>query len=132
VHLCHFPEQATDRILQKFYLNLLKVLNQSLFQTGDWQLLSCKPAWENNWTWDYFIAFAWQSQDGKRAIVVVNYAPNQSQCYLELPWDDLSNPIYQFKDLMGTAEYNRSGASLLKSGLYLDMPAWGYHVFKFI
>ncbi|PZU93219.1 MAG: alpha-amylase [Pseudanabaena sp.] len=132
VHLCRFPEQLVNPNLQRFYHNLLQVLNQDLFRQGNWQLLQANPAWEGNWTWSCFIAFAWQNQDGKRAIAVVNYAPNQSQCYLKMPWSDLSNSIYQLRDLMGTVEYNRSGESLLTSGLYLDMPAWGYHVFELL
>jgi hypothetical protein len=32
-------------------------------------------------------------------------------------------------DRMGDAVYERDGDTLLASGLYLDMPAWGYHVF---
>ena len=28
---------------------------------GQWQLLECVPAWEGNWTWDCFLAFAWQA-----------------------------------------------------------------------
>jgi hypothetical protein len=130
VHLCHFPEQVVDLNLQRFYHNLLQVLNQDLFRQGNWQLLQANPAWEGNWTWSCFIAFAWQSQEGKRAIAVVNYAPTQSQCYLTMPWSDLPHPTYQLRDLMGTVEYNRNSESLLISGLYLDMPAWGYHVFE--
>lgn len=132
VHLCRFPEQASDRSLQEFYLNLLKVLNQSLFRQGNWQLLQCKPAWDDNWTWDSFIAFAWQDQDGKRAIAVVNYAPHQSQCYLALPWADMNNQNYHLKDLIGTVTYKHSGESLLDSGLYLDLPAWRYHIFELL
>jgi len=132
VHLCRFPEQATDPSLQDFYLNLLKVLNQSLFRDGNWRLLPCKPAWDGNWTWDCFIAFAWEEQDGKRAIAVVNYAPHQSQCYLALPWADMSNRTYQLKDLMGITTYKRSGEDLLNSGLYLDLVAWGYHIFELL
>ena len=30
---------------------------------------------------------------------------------------------------MSSAVYDRSGDDLLARGLYLDMPAWGYHVF---
>jgi hypothetical protein len=30
---------------------------------------------------------------------------------------------------MGTAQYDRSGSELVSRGLYLDVPAWGYHVF---
>ncbi len=129
VHLCRGPEQATDKDLQGFYRRLLAVLCLGLFRNGDWQLLECKPAWESNWTWECFIAFAWQGEDGKRAIAVVNYAPNQSQCYVPLPWSNLGAQMYQLKDLMGAASYDRRGADLLVPGLYLDLPAWGYHVF---
>jgi hypothetical protein len=30
---------------------------------------------------------------------------------------------------MGLVAYNRSGDDLAARGLYLDMPAWGHHVF---
>jgi hypothetical protein len=60
----------------------------------------------------------------------VNYAPNQSQCYIPLPWSDLGGQMYRLKDLMGAESYERSGDSLLSPGLYLDLPAWGYHLFE--
>ena len=41
---------------------------------GEWRLLECVPAWDGNWTWDCFIAFAWQRGDGERRLVAVNYA----------------------------------------------------------
>lgn len=31
---------------------------------------------------------------------------------------------------MSSAAYERDGDELVHRGLYLDMPAWGYHVFK--
>jgi Alpha amylase, catalytic domain len=130
VHLCRSPEQPTDQSLQGFYRQILKVLRLNIFRNGDWQLLECKPAWDGNWTWDCFIAFAWQGQDGKRAIITVNYAPNQSQCYIVLPWSNLGDRMYQLQDLMGSKSSDQRGADLLSSGLYLDLPAWGYHVFE--
>jgi Alpha amylase, catalytic domain len=130
VHLCRGPKQPTNRSLQEFYRQILKVLRLSMFRNGDWQLLECKPTWDGNWTWDCFIAFAWQGQDGKRAIITVNYAPNQSQCYVVLPWSDLSDRMYQLQDLIGTESYDRRGEDLLSTGLYLELPAWGYHVFE--
>ena len=33
---------------------------------------------EGNWTWDCFVAFAWEGPDGKRLLAVVNYAPDKS------------------------------------------------------
>jgi hypothetical protein len=31
---------------------------------------------------------------------------------------------------MGLADYDREGADLAQRGLYLDLPEWGYHVFR--
>jgi hypothetical protein len=31
---------------------------------------------------------------------------------------------------MGPASYDYNGDDLLSRGLYLDVPAWGYHVFE--
>ena len=132
VHLCRGPEQPTEPGLQAFYRQILEGLRLKAVREGEWQLLECKPAWEGNWTWDCFIAFAWQGADGQRAFVVVNYAPNQSQCYIPLPWSDLGEQMYQLKDLMGAESYERSGNSLLSPGLYLDLPPWGYQVFELI
>jgi hypothetical protein len=33
------------------------------------------------------------------------------------------------QDLMSDAGYEREGDDLLNRGLYLDLPAWGFHVF---
>lgn len=132
VHLCRGPKQPSDAGLQEFYRHLLDALRLSVFRNGDWQLLECKSAWEGNWTWDCFIAFSWQGQDGQRAIVVVNYAPNQSQCYIPLVWPDLGEHMYQLKDLMGSEIYERTGDNLLSPGLYLDLPAWRYGVYELI
>ncbi|MGH8754381.1 MAG: hypothetical protein ACREU0_00835 [Burkholderiales bacterium] len=47
-------------------------------------------------------------------LVVVNYAPNQSQCYARLPFPDLAGRTVQFKDLMSPASYERHGDDLLR------------------
>ena len=75
----------------KFYDRLLAVLRQPVVRDGQWQLLECSPAWDGNWTWDCFLAFAWQGARAERLLVAVNYAPNQSQCYVRLPFTDLGN-----------------------------------------
>jgi hypothetical protein len=78
------------------------------------------------------IAFAWQGQDGQQAIVVINYATNQSQCYLPLPMPYGVNCIYVLNNLMAPESYERSSDSLVSPGFYLDLPAWGYGVFELI
>ena len=90
-HLVRGPEEPIDQRLAQFYDRLLAVLRQPVVRNGQWQLLDCTPAWEGNWTWDGFLACAWQGSGGARLLVTVNYAPNQSQCYVRLPFADLGN-----------------------------------------
>ena len=106
------------------------VLRQPTVRDGQWRLLECVPAWEGNWTSECFIAWAWEGRDSRRLIAVVNYAGNQSQCYVRLPFPDLAGRAVRLKDLMGPASYDREGSDLLSGGLYLDLPPWGYHVFE--
>ena len=129
-HLCRRPDEPVDSAVAKFYDRLLAVLRQPLLSGGRWQLLECTPAWEGNWTWDCFLAFAWQEQDGDRLLVMVNYTPNQSQCYVRLPFPDLGNGQWRLKDLLGDATYDREGSDLHAHGLYLDEPAWKASVFS--
>jgi hypothetical protein len=97
---------------------------------GEWRLLECRPAWDGNWTWDCYIGFAWRGAGQTALIAVVNYAPNQSQCYLQIPVEQLNGTTIHFRDLMSSHEYKRDGDDVRARGLYLDMPAWNYHVFE--
>ena len=104
-------------------------LKDSVVRDGDWQLQECRPAWEGNATWDNFVAFSWTGHDDARRLVAVNYAAHRGQCYVTMPWRDLDERTWRLKDRMGPAVYDRDGGDLARQGLYLDMPAWGYHVF---
>jgi hypothetical protein len=108
---------------------LLGVLRQPAVRDGHWQLLACAPAWEGNWTCDCFVAFAWQGPAGERLLVAVNYAPNQSQCYLRLPFNDLAGASWWLEDQLGAAAYDRTGDDLQSHGLYLDVAPWQVHAF---
>ena len=129
-HLVRAPHEPLNTVLQDFYHELLAVINQALFRDAQWRLLECVPAWDGNGSWDSFVAFAWEEKKGRRAIVTVNYAPHQSQCYVRLPFSDLANQSIEFRDLMSVDRYIRNGNELLSQGIYLDMPPWGYHVFE--
>ena len=61
--------------------------------------------------------------------MVVNYAANQSQCFVRLPQPDRGHRALRFEDQMGAACFDRDRHDLDTRGLYLEMPAWGYHVF---
>jgi hypothetical protein len=130
-HLGRAPDEPVDLKLEEFYGRLLSILREPLVRQGEWQLLDCESAWDGNWTWDCFLAFAWEAPDGERLLVVVNFAPNQSQCYVRLPFADLAGKHWTLQDLLGAAIYHRNGDELQSRGLYLDVAPWQRHVFSF-
>jgi hypothetical protein len=129
-HLVRAPQEPPDDARQAFYARLLAALRQPVFRDGQWRLLDCAPAWDGNWTWDGFIAWAWEAPGGARRLVTVNYSGNQAQCYVRLPYPDLAGRSVRFQDLLSAARYDRDGHELALRGLYLDLPAWGYHAFE--
>jgi hypothetical protein len=128
-HLGRAPEEPVDEALGQFYERLLSILRQPIVREGQWQLLSCDPAWDGNWTNDCFVAFGWQHAGGERLLVVVNYAANQSQCRLRLPFPDLGQQSWRLRDQISPASYDRDGNELQSHGLYLDMHPWQASVF---
>jgi hypothetical protein len=128
-HLVRGPEEPIDQPLTQFYDRLLAVLHRPAVRDGQWHLLECVPAWDGNWTWDCFLAFAWHSSGAERLLVTVNYAPNQSQCYVRLPFTDMANRQWRLQDVLGDATYDRDGDDLQARGLYLDALPWQASVF---
>jgi glycosidase len=129
-HLVRAPKEPTNEQLEQFYARLLAVLRQPTVRDGQWQLLECAPAWDGNWTWDCFLAFSWLGPSGERLLAAVNYAPNQSQCYVRLPFADLGDRQWWLQDLLRDATYERRGDDLQGRGLYLDMFPWQASVFS--
>jgi hypothetical protein len=105
------------------------VLRQPVVRDGRWQSLACEPAWDGNWTSDCFVAFAWGGSVDERLLVAVNYSPNQSQCYVRLPFPDLAGSQWRLQDQLGPESYDRDGADLQSRGLFLDMAPWQAAVF---
>ena len=128
-HLVRAPEEPLDKEIQKFYDHLLAILRKPIVKSGEWRWLSCRPAWDGNGSWDAFVAYSWQGSGGERMLMAVNYAPHANQCYLDLPFPEISNLPVRLKDLLGSASYTREGNELLERGLYLDLQPWSYHVF---
>jgi glycosidase len=130
-HLWRGPDETVDPQLQAFYHRLLGVLREEVVREGRWQLAECAPAWSGNWTNDCFVAFAWQNDANDRLLAVTNYSLNQSQCYVQLPFQGLADRQWYVADMLREATYDRDGADLQARGLYIDSPPWGSSVFKF-
>jgi len=130
MHLGRGPEEPLDEALASFYDGLLGCLRETSFRDGDWRLLDVRAAWPGNDSADGFVAFSWTGPGDGRFLVAVNFAAHEGQCYVGLPWDDLADRSWRLRDRLGTAEYDREGADLAGNGLYLDLPAWGFHAFE--
>lgn len=130
-HLVRGPAEPVDQEIELFYSRLLELLQRPEVRSGEWRLLECTSAWEGNGSNEAFIACSWQKTEGERLLVTVNYAPHQSQCYVRLPFSGLADNQWRLRDLLGDATYDREGKELQSRGLYLDVPAWRYHVFEF-
>jgi glycosidase len=129
-HLARGPQEPIDEKLAQFYERLVAILRRPVVRDGQWQLLECVPAWEGNWTWDSFLAFAWRGDDGRRLLVAVNYAPHQSQCYVRLPYNDLVGSQWRLKDHLSDSVYEQKGDGLQSQGLYLDVAPWQTFAFE--
>ena len=129
VHLGRGPDELPDAEVAAFYDRVLECLRDPAFRDGEWQLLGCRPAWDGNETSDSFVAFSWTGPGERRRLVAVNYADHPGQCYVGMPWRDLDGRTWRLQDLTGPDVYDRPGGDLTWQGLFLDMPAWGYHVF---
>jgi SAM-dependent methyltransferase len=128
-HLVRAPLEPSAPALAQFYDRLLRILRHPTVRDGDWRLLECAAAWEGNWTSDCFIAWLWTSPAGERRLIAVNYAANQSQCFVRLPHHDHDNRALRFDDQVTAGGFTRDCHDLDARGLYLDVPAWGYQVF---
>jgi hypothetical protein len=73
----------------------------------------------------------WQSRAPEFDLVVVNLAPNRSQCYAPLSVEHLAAHNWEMRDLLGQESYKRSGDDLQNQGLYLDLPPHGAQLFHF-
>jgi hypothetical protein len=129
MHLGRRPKEPTNPQIRAFYELLYKCLRRPEVHEGSFHLWQPRPAWDGNPTWNNFICFSWHDDDGHCCLAITNYSGTQGQCYLPIDLVLLAGETWKLSDLLGPARYQRSGDEMRTRGLYLDMPAWGYHFF---
>ena len=131
-HLVRGPDEPIDEQLQQFYARLLAVLRYPVVREGQWQLLECTPGWDGNWTHDCVLVFAWRGPDRETLVVAVNYAANQSQYHVRLPFANLAGQTWLLRDRLSAASFDWNGDDLQGRGLFLDMAPWQACVFSLV
>jgi glycosidase len=130
-HLCRGPDEPINAEISAFYDRLLTVLKKTDgFRNGDWSQILPEPAWQGNPSSDDFVAYSWSGRDGRRYVVVVNYADRRGQCYLALSFSELRGKRVVLADMLGDEVYERDGGNLMSQGLYIDLGPWQLNVFE--
>ncbi len=131
-HLVRGPDEAVNDAIAAIYERLLAALRHGTLRDGDWSLLECVEAWSGNASAGQFIAWRWHLPGRPWLCAAVNYAPQSGQCFVRWPDMHAAGRTLCLTDQLGPAVYERSADDLAARGLYLDLPAWGHHLFEVI
>ena len=91
----------------------------------------CAPG-IGNFTNEDFIAYAWSApgSDIIERLVVVNYAPHHSQCYIPIPLGNYQQNVVVLKDQLSDRIYERNAWQMRDPGLYVELGPWQAQIFK--
>jgi hypothetical protein len=126
------PPEPVDALVRAFYERLLAVVARPVAHEGRWAAWPCREAWPGSSTHEQLIVMTWQLGDS-RLLVAVNDGAQSAQGKVTIGLPALAGRAWALEDLMGDlvgdARYERAGDALVNDGLYVELPAWGCHVF---
>jgi hypothetical protein len=128
VFLGRRPSETSDNALREFYLRLMTAMGAEVFKSGKWRLCECQ-GWPDNPSYRNLLAWGWRFKQEFR-LVVVNFSDSSSQGLVRLHWNDMHAKSIRLDDLFSGERYDRPGSEMTESGLFVDLPAWGYHFLK--
>ncbi len=126
VFLGRRPAEPADPELQAFYQVLLGAAVAPAEREGTWQLCE-RTGWSGNESYQSLVAWCWHGA-GERQLIVVNLSDSGAQGHVRLPWAELGGKSWAITDLFSGKVYERGGDAMRDPGLYVDLPAWGFHV----
>ena len=131
-HLRRRAPEPVDVEMQSFYNRLLECMRRPEVRDGDWRLLPCRPAWDGNRNLGalHRLLLGIAATAGCSSPSTTGH--RQGQCYVDLSGSGLDGGhTWRLVDLLSpSVTYERDGGDLARRGLYLDLPAWGHHVFE--
>jgi hypothetical protein len=142
VFLSRRPDEALDPDLAGWYRRLVAAVAGNGVRSGDWRLLQVN-GWPDNDSCRSLLAWSW-SENGPggddqgqgpeasagrgRHLVVVNFSAAPAAGQVQLQWPDLRGRDWTLAGLADDREFQRSGVELADRGLFVDLPAWGWHL----
>lgn len=128
VQLGRRPVEDNNQDLLEFYQKLLNVASAEELTKGKWALCKIEPINTENYTYTNLISYQWMSKE-QHHLIVVNYSPNPAQGHVRI--EELNYDTYDwiFTDLLTQKRFIYKGKDLDTYGLYVDLSAWGGHIF---
>ena len=117
-------QELPDSEIQNFYQLLLGAIND-ISAESDWVLCDVS-GWTDNQSCHNLIAYCWRKQ-GRVLLTIVNFSETPSQGKVSLPWEVDQSSQMEFHDLFGHERFIRDGSQLSEEGLFVELPAWGFH-----
>jgi hypothetical protein len=128
VFLRRRPEEPVNENVKTFYLKLLDVLQQPVFQEGEWALCRCS-GWPDNQSFTNLLAWTWTCVS-ERILIIINFSALPSQGLVNLQGLE-SNAAIDFRDQWTGEIFRRNAAEIGNAGLYAALPPWGFHFFSY-
>jgi glycosidase len=125
VFLDRRPAEPVDESLLAFYRSLLRSIDKPVFRGGEWSLCALH-GWPDNQSFENIVAWSWHN-DSDRCLIAVNLSDHAAQAQVFVGWPDLSHGTWNLSDSLSGQHYERDGDEMLRSGLYVDLPPWGFH-----
>ena len=130
VFLGRRPVELPDAELQTFYRVL--VSEASLAAARDdvvWQLCE-RMGSQGNETYKNLMAWCWRSSE-KWRLSVVNFSSGEAGGRVRVPDKILVEKSWWMTDIFTGKKSKVKGIEMCSTGIYIELPAWGYHIFHF-
>jgi hypothetical protein len=127
VFLARRPNEVPNVDLQVFYNKLLKGIDSPVFRNGAWHLCE-RAGWPDNASFQNLVAWSW-SAGAEEYLIIVNLSDRPAQARVSVSGAEKGSGPWFFTDKLSGGKYEREGDELARSGIYVDLPGWGYHFF---
>ncbi|MFX1524711.1 MAG: alpha-amylase family glycosyl hydrolase [Promethearchaeota archaeon] len=129
VQLGRRQSEDIDQNLQKYYLNLLKVIPGKEFSDASWLMCRVEPLDFSDSSFKNIISYLWWI-DKRYLLIIVNFSPNLSKAHIRIDNINFGYDKWKFIDLLNEKDYQYEGKNLVEFGLYVELAAWKGHIFN--
>jgi small GTP-binding protein len=127
VQLVRRPPEPPHPDIVRFYESLLTALRAPVFHDGVWRLLQALHSGVG--THGNFVVHRWVRGE-EFVIVAVNLSPHRSHGRVPLELPGLTGATWELRDAISGQIYEREGDAMLHPGLFIELPAYGVHIFE--